>query len=220
MKVMNRKTTAFVSRAVMALAIGALAACSSTPEQPTPISERVEKRTCTFPKTKEEAPEWVCPWWTSDGDIMAVGNYGPSEAPYDFQVRMASLRARHTIAENLSVRFKGSTKGLIEAMGEGNGEAIDTFSQEVASQLSAMDLPGSRIHDAVNGPDGALYVLVGLDRKLAAEAVKRIARSSLGNRQAQWQALKAEKALQVLDKDVDREFGYTGASNGVAEGGQ
>ena len=57
---------------------------------------------------------------------------------------------------------------------------------------------GTKIYKTRTSPNGALYVLLGMDATAMAEATQNALRTSMGNDAALWQQFKAQKAQDEL----------------------
>ncbi len=195
------------SLAVLGLA-ATLVACSSAPEKTDTLAAKVEIPACVFPnwKDKEEAPEWVCTG-NVDEELTAVGTFEPSHAGYDYRLNMAALRARHQLAEKLLGVQRGIARDMASHTGVGLSGTADGYGERVTSYLTSQTLRGTRIYASVEGPDGTLYVLVGVDKRLAAEQLKEASHSSYRQADAQWQEEKGRAALAEMDTAIDRHFG-------------
>jgi hypothetical protein len=192
----------------LAAAVSLLTACSSTPEQTDTLAAKLDDYACYFPASREEAPKWVCTG-EIEGELTAVGSYEPSYAGYDYRMNMAALRARHQLAEKMSAVFKGSAREMRDNAGVGMAAAVDAYGERVASLLTSQTLRGTKIYSAITGPDETLFVLVGVDKKLAAEQLKEMSHSSFNQADARWQEEKGRKAMAEMDAAIDRQFGLS-----------
>jgi hypothetical protein len=86
---------------------------------------------------------------------------------------------------------------------------VDAYGERVASLLTSQTLRGTKIYSAITGPDETLFVLVGVDKKLAAEQLKEMSHSSFNQADARWQEEKGRKAMAEMDAAIDRQFGLS-----------
>ena len=175
-----------------------LAGCSSTPKLP-----EVATLPCYFPYSKEEAPMWICTGYV-EGLITGIGIFPKSEAGYNLKFQTAQQRARVDLLEKFEIRIKAVIKDYEDVTGASSNVISDQFIQQVSLGRIANTLQGSRTYASITGPDGALYVLVGIDKEIAANNIKRMARSSYDNAEAQYINDKAEKQFKALDEHIDR----------------
>ena len=114
---------------------------------------------CSFPKSKTRAPDWVCNARAEGLAVAAVGFATKSQAGIAFMEQMAAADARARLVREVreSVRKK-VVRGAPVAGSKANerdGALITTITTDT--------LQGTKIKKSVYGPNGTLYVLVGLD---------------------------------------------------------
>ena len=104
----------------------------------TPGTTPVKKaKKCLFPKSKKRAPAWVCDAHIDGLTMAAVGSAAKSKAGTAFMEGMAAADARAQLANKLH--------------GTPQTEAVNE------------SLQGSKVLKSTYGPNGTLYVLVGID---------------------------------------------------------
>lgn len=182
-----------------------IAACSSQPEAPT-TAEINKDNPCYFERTKEEAPDWICTGYM-EGLITGIGTFPPSQASYDLRFQTAQQRGRVDIGFKMETKLKAAIKEYYSVTGTNANERIDQHIKKVSTSQLSIVLQGTRAYSSVTGPDGTLFVLMGLDEKLAAQNLKGMIKSSFGDREAAFVEDKAEKEFKKLEESVDRQFG-------------
>jgi len=188
--------------AIAALGL-ALAGCSTQPESP--VQALTEPQTaCEFSGTDQAAPGWVCTGFVAEELVTGMGEFPPSRASYSLRFQTAEQRARVNLARKLETRLTSSLKDYEEQTGAGMGETVDRVVQNASQSRQSVTLVGSRVYRSVEGPDGTLYVLVGIDRKLAGENLQRLVRSSFGDPAAEHQRSLAREALEELENVASR----------------
>lgn len=118
-------------------------------DTPATTDAKVKKaKKCVFPKSKKRAPDWVCNAHADGLAVAAVGSAAKSDAGLSFMEQMATADARTHLAQNL--RSAGQKK-----MADSDGASTTSVTNE--------SLQNTKVMKSAYGPDGTLYVLVGLD---------------------------------------------------------
>ena len=194
---MNRTHSLTVTTAlVLGLAI---AGCSTQPKTPAEALAGSQNH-CHFSGTDQEAPAWVCTGFVAEDLVTGMGAFPPSRASHSLRFQTAAQRARVDLAKKLETRLTSSLKDYEEQTGAGMSETVDRVVQQASQSRQDVTLVGSRVYRSVEGPDGTLYVLVGIDRKLAGENLQRLVRSSYRNPEAAHQRGLAREALEALEQ--------------------
>ena len=183
---------------VFAVTLG-IAACSSSPAKPDKMAE------CTFPNSKEAAPGWVCDQPVEGMSVTAMGSAAKSDAGYDFMKQMAATAARLQLAQNMKVQVQNMIKQYVETTGAASKETVDRVNTSVTKQITDQSLQGTKIVKSISGPDGSLYVLVGLDTTGAQQLTEAAIKTSMGNDQAAWQQFRAQKGQDELAADIAKQ---------------
>ncbi|MFA7400754.1 MAG: hypothetical protein WCZ98_09760, partial [Sideroxydans sp.] len=72
-------------------------------------------------------------------------------------------------------------------------------------QITDETLVGTKLLRSITGPDGAMYVLVGLDESSAQQIAEVAIRSSMNNDRAAWQQFRAQKNQDELAADIAKQ---------------
>ncbi|MEX1057968.1 MAG: LPP20 family lipoprotein [Natronospirillum sp.] len=189
------QSTRFISLLILPALL--LAACGGRVDSDAPPP-------CEYPGTSERAPGWVCDQPVSHLELSAVGSYPQSGAGVDFMRQQAASSARVQLAQAFTVHVQNMVKQYAETTGMGETETVDLVNTSVSRLITDEYLSGSRIFDSRVAPDGALYVLVGMDDRLAQQNTERALRNSMNNDNALWQQFRAEQGFHELDEQLPR----------------
>jgi hypothetical protein len=158
---------------------------------------------CVFPDaTDTEAPYWVCDQPVKELAVSAVGVAEKSAAGHSFMKNMASTDARVQLAQRMQVHVNNMVKQYAETTGAADSETVDKVNTSVTKQITDQSLLGTKIYKTALSPNGALYVLIGMDENATAEVTQRALRTSMRNDAALWQQFKAQKAQDELAASI------------------
>lgn len=158
---------------------------------------------CVFPDaTNTAAPGWVCDQPVEGVEVSAVGFAEKTAAGHSFMKNMAATDARVQLAQSMKVHVQNMVKQYAETTGAADSETVDKVNTSVTKQITDESLVGTKIFKTRTSPNGALYVLLGMDATMAAQATQNALRTSMDNDQALWQQFKAQKAQDELAADI------------------
>ncbi|MFD2230676.1 hypothetical protein [Alkalimarinus sediminis] len=203
---MNKQTTIksiklVTNTTLLTTVMGFVAGCSTTSEAPDPmLGLNVEP--CVFESTTKEAPEWVCSGYL-EGKFTATGMFPPSPASRNLRFNTAVQRARTELARKLNVTLTGALEDYERTTGQGKNATVDLVVENLSQSKTQVSLNGTRTYTSVTGPDGSLYVLVGMDEEIAARNINKIVQSSYRNQEAQWQSAEADKAFDEIKREIE-----------------
>ena len=176
-----------------------LAACSSSPER----SGSSALADCVYPDGSDKAaPGWICDEPVAGVSVSAVGIAGPTKAGPSFQKDIAIADARGKLVEQFQVQVDKMVKSYLGTTGIGDSETVDSVSQSVLKTVSSDTLYGSKVFKSRDGPDGSMYVLVGLDESATREAAAQAVASSMNNDNALWQQFQAQQGFDELKESI------------------
>lgn len=186
-----------------AVTVVALTACGSTP------TKVVEGPECTFPNSNrmEAAPGWICDEPVAGYAVTAVGAAQKSKAGIAFMKQMATADARVQLAQNVRIQVANMIKQYAETTGAAGQETVDQVNSSVTKQITNESLSGTRILKSTTGPDGTLYVLVGLDEESAQKITEAAIKTSMNNDRAAWQQFRAQKGQEELAAEIAKQKG-------------
>ena len=154
---------------------------------------------CVFPDAPSAtAPGWICDEPVEGVAVSAVGVAEKSAAGHSFMKNMAATDARVQLAQRMRVQVQNMVKQYAETTGAADSETVDKVNTSVTKQITDQTLMGTKIYKTRTSPNGALYVLLGMDATAMAEATQNALRTSMGNDSALWQQFKAQKAQDEL----------------------
>ena len=154
---------------------------------------------CVFPDAPTAAaPGWVCDEPVDGIEVSAVGVAEKSAAGHSFMKNMAATDARVQLALSMKAHVQNMVKQYAETTGAADTETVDKVNTSVTKQITDETLVGTKIYKTRTSPNGALYVLLGLDSSMAATATQNALKTSMGNDSALWQQFKAEKGQDEL----------------------
>ena len=192
---MNRNGVRWLLLSVVA---ASLAACGTAKK----TEERVE---CKFPNTTNTAPGWICDEPVAGIAVSAMGSSGKSDAGLSFMRQMAATDARVQLAQAMRVQVQNMIKQYVETTGAASSETVDRVNTSVTKQITNEMLQGTKIMRSIQGPDGTLYVLVGLDPDSAQKLAETAIKTSMNNDRAAWQQFRAKKGHEELAEEIAKQ---------------
>ena len=114
----------------------------------------------------------------------------------------AVASARVNLAQQMRVHVANMVKQYAETTGAASSETVDKVNTNVSKLITAETITGSKLLRSVTSPNGAIYVLVGLDPALAREETEKALKSSMNSDQALWQQFKARKGQEELAEEI------------------
>ncbi len=158
---------------------------------------------CVFPDAPDAAaPGWICDEPVEGIAVSAVGVAEKSAAGHSFMKNMAATDARVQLAQRMKVHVQNMVKQYAETTGAADTETVDKVNTSVTKQITDQTLLGTKIFKTRTSPNGALYVLLGMDANATAEATQNALRTSMGNDAALWQQFKAQKGQDELAEAI------------------
>lgn len=156
----------------MVLSVDAWA--DTTPSAATNIKKKNVR--CVFPKSKKRAPNWVCNASASGLAVAAVGSAAKSGAGIAFMQQMADADARLHLARILH----GSARKSLANGKDADAKITEGRDSALITKIADESLLGTKIMKRAYGPDGTLYVLVGIDETSAQKLHESIANELKG----------------------------------------
>jgi hypothetical protein len=187
---------------ITSIALVSLGACS-TIDKTDVITSFNEDRPCYFPNMgKEEAPKWVCPdKLANTNHITGLGVYEGSDSSYNLAFQIAQQRARVNLAQALTVSLSSKSDDFSATTKTKDGETLDARAETVSRSEVAKILRGSRVYSSITDSNSTLYVLVGIDEKLARSKHARGIQSSYKNAEVSYIKQEASEALNDLERE-------------------
>ena len=158
---------------------------------------------CVFPDApSEEAPGWICDQPVEGVEVSAVGVAEKSAAGHSFMKNMAATDARVQLAQAMKVHVQNMVKQYAETTGAADSETVDKVNTSVTKQITDETLVGTKIFKTRTSPNGALYVLLGMDASVVEKATENALKTSMNNDKALWQQFKAKKGQDELAEEI------------------
>ena len=190
-----KTNTGLLGVSVLAMSM-LLAACGSDD-----VKEDVAD--CVFPDAPSAAaPGWICDEPVEGVEVSAVGVAEKSAAGHSFMKNMAATDARVQLAQSMKVHVQNMVKQYAETTGAADSETVDKVNTSVTKQITDESLVGTKIFKTRTSPNGALYVLLGMDASIAAAATENALKTSMNNDRALWQQFKAQKGQDELAASI------------------
>ncbi len=191
---MNFRTGLFGSS--IAVAALMLSACSGS-------EVKEAQHDCVFPDAPSAgAPGWICDEPVEGIQVSAVGVAEKSAAGHSFMKNMAATDARVQLAQAMKVHVQNMVKQYAETTGAADSETVDKVNTSVTKQITDETLIGTKIFKTRTSPSGTLYVLLGMDGSVAAQATENALKTSMNNDKALWQQFKAQKGQDELAASI------------------
>ena len=191
----NRNGARWLLVAAMA---ASLAACGTAKK----AEERAE---CKFDNSSATAPGWICDEPVAGIAVSAVGRAEKTNAGVAFQRQMAATDARVQLAQAMRVQVQNMIKQYVETTGAANAETVDRVNTSVSKQITNEMLTGTKILKSIQGPDGTIYMLVGLDPEAAQKLAEAAIKTSMNNERAAWQQFRAKKGQEELAEEIAKQ---------------
>jgi hypothetical protein len=122
-----------------------------------PIVKKVKR--CLFTKSSKRAPLWVCDALAEGLAVTAVGSTPKSKAGFAHMQQMALADARSHLAQKLNETSQPIVAGSEEAANKNTTESGNA----IITKITEVSLEGTKVIKSTSGPDGTMYVLIGLD---------------------------------------------------------
>ncbi|MDH5544949.1 MAG: LPP20 family lipoprotein [Gammaproteobacteria bacterium] len=162
---------------------------------------------CVFPNTETAAPGWICDEPVPGLDVQAVGISEKSGAGMSFMKDIAAADARGRLAEQVKVKVNKMVKNYMGTTGRGDSETVDAAASSTLKTISSENLVGSKVYKSRTGPNGRLFVLVGIDENAAKKIAETALKTSMNNEKALWQQFVAQKSHDEMAAEIAKEYG-------------
>lgn len=149
-----RKLFCVLLSAAITLSVDAVA---DTQAKAAAVALAGKAKKCLFPKSRKRAPNWICNVPVDGLAVTAVGSSAKSDAGISFMQQMAAADARAHLAQNLHGPVQNKIKG------SNANKAPDERDSTLITRITNDSLRDTKIVRSIYGPDGTLYVLVGLN---------------------------------------------------------
>ena len=156
--------------------------------------------TCVFPN-HQEAPGWICAEPVAGLDLQAVGVADKSVAGLNYMRDMAKIAAVKQLTELFKIRTAKAVTQYLTAIQVGNAQAFKV-GQSIVHTISDKTLAGAKQYQSQVGPEGRMYVLVGLDNQTVRSLLEDAVKTSMQNDPALWEGLQTHKSLAEMVAEI------------------
>lgn len=199
---MKNKIVFCTSVALFTVLTGCVTNGGSVPDKPV---QAVYDERCKFFGTQELAPSWICepiiPGWA----VTAKGVAEPTAAGYAFQEQMAMTAGRVALAQQFKIYVGNRITQVVGTTGTAKTETVDQAKLSATNLITEQTLIGSKVIKSVQGPDGKLWVLMGLDSSSVEQLTQSAVKTSMKNDNALWQQFQAKKGLDELATEIAKQ---------------
>lgn len=194
---------------ISAVSAALLSGCGSSevkqaPAKPQPAPEPVVD--CVFPETNTPAPGWICSEPVPGLAVSAVGIAEKSKAGLSFMRDQAVLDARGQLAEQMKVQVQKMVKQYLGTTGMHDDETVDAVASSTAKSITAQTLVGSKVYKTRVGPNGRMYVLVGITPEDVKKITEQALKTSYNNDRALWQQFKAKQSFDEMAAEIAKQM--------------
>lgn len=191
----------FIKPALIIMA-ATLTACADKAEKPVDITQPIAPvADCVFPN-QAPAPGWICNEPVPGLDIQAVGIGEKSAAGYGYMKDMAKASALGELAEQFKVHVNKMVKQYIGTTGMGSTETVDAAASSTIKTITSKTVEGARVYKTRTGPEGRMYVLIGLDTNITKTLTEKAVRTSMKKESALWQEFMAQKSHAEMAAEI------------------
>lgn len=186
----------------ISLALLLLTACGKD-DGPKNVDNISNSPDCVFPDSPDNsAPSWVCDEPVKGIEVSTVGIAEPTKAGISYQKQQAETDGRVRMAQRIRTRVQNLIKQYAETTGIGDSQTVDRVNSSVTRQLTNQELVGSRLYTSLASPNGALYVLMGIDKDSVNNLLEDALDNSINDDSAVWQKIQAGKAHDELVEEI------------------
>ena len=178
---------------ILLILIANLGACVEQEIQQVEIAQSPVVADCVF-NNLQTAPGWICDEAVYGLEIQAVGMVEKSAAGQNYMQDMARIAALKQLAEKLKGIAEKRVRQYIAVTGGARTETLDAVADSVVKTITRHTLENTKNYNSLIGPEGRIYVLVGLDKITAQVLLRKAVRMSIKNEQALWQMLEIQKS--------------------------
>ncbi len=139
-----------------------IAACTVQKQQQIDRASAPVVTPCVF-QNLQPAPSWICNVPVTDIDIQAVGMAEKSAAGINYMKDIARIAALSDLSEKLKVRVDAQLKQCTELTSGDRLLSIDSKKSDIEIVVNK-SLGNSPVRKFLVGPEGRIYVLIGLDK--------------------------------------------------------
>ncbi|WP_428353396.1 hypothetical protein [Methyloprofundus sp.] len=133
--------------------------------------------------------------------MQAIGVVDQSAAGLNYMQDMAEIAAVKNLTELFKAKASINTIQYLSSPGIESAVAIQAGAS-VLSNISPATLQAAKQYKSLRGPEGRVYILVGLDRQASRALLENAVKTSMQKDPALWQALQTQKSLDDIAADI------------------
>jgi hypothetical protein len=153
--------------------------------------QKVVKPACLF-SVQKIAPSWICDEPYPSLAIQAVGKFEQSFGGRNYMLDMAEIEARKQLTERFTLEVAGRIS-LYAGRSELSSKVICALIVSANKHIDSTRLADAKVYLTETGPEGEVYVLVGLDRSTMKALIEQVIVSSVQNEKDLWQVFKTQE---------------------------
>ena len=191
----NKLILSFIKCALMLLVTFNMLACVKQSVQSGDIMP-----VCVFPN-QQAAPGWVCGERLSGLALQAVGVADKSVGGENYMQDMAKIGAVKQLTELFKIKASKAVIQYLTSIQVINVDAIKAGASTI-NAISNKTLQVAKQYQSQIGPEGRMYVLVGLDKKTNRFLLEEAVNTSIKNDHALWLTFPVLKSLDEVAADI------------------
>ena len=158
---------------------------------------------CVFPDDPSiPAPSWICNEQVDDIAVSAVGAAVKTTAGHSFMKNMATTDARVQLTQAMKTHVQNMIKQYAESTSAADAQIVDEVNASVTKQITEETLGGSKTLKTLTGPNGALYLLLGIDSAAVATVTEHALNASMNKDRVLWQQFRAQQGQEELASSI------------------
>ena len=155
---------------------------------------------CVYPN-RQAAPSWVCGKPVLGVAIQAVGVADKSVAGLNYMQDMAKIAAVKHLSELFKVKVAKSISQYLTLIAAGNAVSIKV-GESVTQTINSETLEVAKQYHAQTGPEGRMYVLVGLDKETSRMLLEKAVKISMTKDQDLWLKIQTQKSFAEMAVEI------------------
>ena len=158
---------------------------------------------CVFPDAPSvPAPSWICNEPVDDIAVSAVGVAVKTTAGHSFMKNMAITDARIQLTQAMKTHVQKMIKQYVESTSAADAQIVGEVNASVTKQISEETLGGSKTLKTLTSPNGALYIMLGVDRAAVATGTEHALNASMNKDRVLWQQFRVQQGQEELASSI------------------
>lgn len=155
---------------------------------------------CVYPN-RQAAPSWVCDEPVPGVAIQAVGVADTSVAGLNYMQDMAKIAAVKQLSELFKVKVGKTVSQYLTSIAAGGAVSIKV-GESVTQTINSETLGLAKQYHVQTGPEGRMYVLVGLDKDTSKMLLEKAVKISMTKDQAIWLKIQTQKSFDKMAAEI------------------